>query len=194
MLAEHVRKYGTYFTAYESDLTAAIKRKAGVDITICRYYHLYISIKVLQDEELRKICFESHKIEENKHYKCKMCLSSHSYVDRHPDMLVRQGFEPKYCRTCGYVAERYQEFWDDEIAILCTMLMAGIKEQRVCHKCDVDFSLKDQVFTYSRAPTNHPERRRTQRSELLIRGSAVQVCEREPYKKPSFGAAFFVLI
>ena len=38
------------------------------------------------------------------------------------------------------------------------------------------------------------EQQRTQRSELLIRGSAVQVCEREPYKTQPRRLVFFMAI
>ena len=40
-------------------------------------------------------------------------------------------------------------------------------------------------------PMNGSVRRRTHRSELLIRGSAVQVCEREPYKTQPKRLGFF---
>lgn len=148
ILNKYLFKSGTYFTAFNDDIISEIDKSLGTNLLEeTRYYDYYIQNRAYEIKKLRNLWKQSYQEELGKKYECQLCNSETKLLECHPDLIRQYGIPPKYCRTCSYVASRYESLGDDVNKQL-PFLMQNLSQKRKCDICDYKYSLEQEVFTY----------------------------------------------
>ena len=148
ILLYYLKKYGTFFTAFEEEIAKSISEEQGFSLSEQRYYEYYLQNRAFVVEKFRKIWIDHHNSILKKSYNCSICDANFPLLDAHPSLVRNHGIPPNYCRRCDYLVERYRPFWDDAIKLKLIKLVRNISSKRSCEICSNEFILEGQEFKY----------------------------------------------
>ncbi len=150
ILIKSVEEYGTFFTAFSEEIIKKIDAALGTNFeNSVRYYEYYLATRAYEIDTTRQIWISSYKENQGVKFTCPYCEKHFSLLDCHPDILQTLGIPPTHCRTCNYIVERYSAFWNADVQRRICNLMRSIDQKKDCEFCHKEYSLGNDVFTYS---------------------------------------------
>jgi len=148
ILKGYVFRYGTYFGAFVEAIESAVSKHLVANLgKKIRYFDIHIASRAYEIDETRSRWVRSYRREIGKTYTCRLCMTVLKLLDCHPDLICQRGIPPGYCRTCSYIARRYETFSSDIKSLLSSLVINKCIE-RACDLCGAGYSLEEDLFTY----------------------------------------------
>jgi hypothetical protein len=141
ILIKYIKKYGSFYTAFCSDIKSDIEDQKGVTLKEIRYYEYYFQTRAFELPGIKEYLTNSYAKIKDRTIKCGICAIEAKLDEIHPN-VIRHQYPPSFCTECFYLTRPYHAEWNGDIKNRVIEFLNSLDSVRRCNICKRKYKLK----------------------------------------------------
>ncbi|MBI5195023.1 MAG: hypothetical protein HZA10_01730 [Nitrospirae bacterium] len=147
ILIKYINKYGSFYTAFCSDIKAEIENQVSVSFKGLRYYEYYFQTRAFELPGIKEQLIASYQNIKDKTIQCEVCAAEVKIDEIHPNVIKLQ-FPPSFCTECSYLTRPYFAEWNEDIRNRVINFLENIDNEKRCDVCKRKYKLKKVELSF----------------------------------------------